>query len=1136
MRRRKRSCAASGTSCRRCSGRSVHHTTRGAPSHSSSTGRAPGSAPGRHAARPAKAASASAGAIHSRRTSSARSARLPGAAPGGTSAEARHSSRRRPDTPSRHSVRTMASRLYHASCGSTARVCTSCASVRPSGSAVCAGSCARSSSSGRRTRSSKNAASGTSARMASTRSVHSMRLGQPRPAGEQQRDQRRRHQAAAQVVGDLPARQRRDRGGRGREPAEELPVAADPAVAPRHVGGVARRRLLDHLHVRQQPGAGVAAFEQVVAEHPVGRQPLAERALEGVDVVDALADERALAEHVLVDVGDGARVGVDAGVAAVQPGVARAPARRQAGADARLQDAVALGHHVGAARVGGEARPVERVRHRRHELRRGVARQLRVGVERDDVAHVAEHAGVADDVREALARPGAGAAAQQRVEVAELAALPLLAHPHPVDGVPAPRPVEQEEGRSGLVVAVVVALRRVLRVERRDARGGVRHQFVVARHVLGGRVAEVGQQAEVQVRVAVGEEAHLERLDQLVDAGDAADERRHHDQRARAAGDAERVVHARQHARHDEQRRRPVDEAERELAGGQQQQQRERQRLPPAQVERRGDLGQQPGGEQHGEAGRRAAVDEQRPARDAAPPDGVQRQARPGGGLQRRAPAADEVVADVVQPLLVGRRRGAHRRRRPRGAPGGARRGGRRRQCHRVLRDLGLRCLRDARQRLDGVAVAVAGAEVHLRVDAGRVAAQRLLDGRQRLDEVAPVHRAEQAQAADAVGDRDLVGRLLLALGVDALLDGRAALAQALFEPGQRQRQRRALALQPARELGHEGARQRRLGARHVGDEEDELARRLLGRLQHAQRPLRGEVAVAEAGGDERADAAQVLDQRQPEHDGNRPQLAEPQRLHALVGGDEARQRAAREPAVAVRDHLQRQRVDARLAGLRGVRGRAGDGAAPAAGRVRLVGRRLRRRRLAEQARQLAAVALREVAPRGAHLLLDEIEVVEQPFGRRRHAPLGGGGGGELAVDADQHALVVGQPGEQPVGQRLVGDAVAGGQAAGMLRHLLGAVELGAQRLVAHRGARRLRLGSQPVEPALGGVREGRGDVGGGGRRTGHLEQALRFVGGKRSAGRTTRPATLPRHPAAPRPGCRAFVAVPAAAACCGAA
>ena len=66
-----------------------------------------------------------------------------------------------------------------------------------------------------------------------------------------------------------------------------------------------------------------------MAEDAVLREPPADRLLERVDVVDPLADERAFAEHVLVDVGDGAGVRVDARLAGEQPREPR-PARRWA--------------------------------------------------------------------------------------------------------------------------------------------------------------------------------------------------------------------------------------------------------------------------------------------------------------------------------------------------------------------------------------------------------------------------------------------------------------------------------------------------------------------------------------------------------------------------------------------------------------------------------------------------------------------------------------------------------------------------------------------------------------------------------------------------------------------------------------
>ena len=385
---------------------------------------------------------------------------------------------------------------------------------------------------------------------------------QHRPAQQQQRGEGGRREAAPQVVEDLPARQRRQRvlhghrmptawcgtgrqAQRGQEPRDDLPVAADPAVAAAHVGVVARRRILEQLHVADQSRACVAALQQVVAEDAVFRQAPAQHPLEGVDVVDALADERTLVEQVLIDVGDCARVGVDARVAAEQPRVACACGAGQADADTGLQNAVAPDH----ARCRGfaaEAWPVQRMGHRADELPRRVARQLRVGVERDDVAHAPQQRRVADDQREAIGWPRLLVAAQQRVQVRELAALALVAHPHPVARVPAARAVEQEES---------IGIRRARRlgpvfvVQRLDLLPRMAQQCVVAGQRLLRRIVEVGEQAEVQLCVAVGHEAHFQCVDQIVDALLAAQHRRHHHQRARRRRNAEREVHARQRAR-----------------------------------------------------------------------------------------------------------------------------------------------------------------------------------------------------------------------------------------------------------------------------------------------------------------------------------------------------------------------------------------------------------------------------------------------------------------------------------------------------------------------------------------------------------------------------------------------------------
>ena len=55
-----------------------------------------------------------------------------------------------------------------------------------------------------------------------------------------------------------------------------------------------------------------------MAQDPILGKAIVERALECVDVVDSLTDERTLAEHILVNVGHGTRIGIDARVSAVQ--------------------------------------------------------------------------------------------------------------------------------------------------------------------------------------------------------------------------------------------------------------------------------------------------------------------------------------------------------------------------------------------------------------------------------------------------------------------------------------------------------------------------------------------------------------------------------------------------------------------------------------------------------------------------------------------------------------------------------------------------------------------------------------------------------------------------------------------------
>ncbi len=155
------------------------------------------------------------------------------------------------------------------------------------------------------------------------------------------------------------------------EPAGKLPIAANPAVAAAHVGAVASRIVLVQRHIAQQPGAGVTSFEKVMAEDAVLGKSAAQSLLEGLNVIDSLADERPFAEDILVDIRGDTRVRVDARFPTIESGIARAVRPRHADRHARLQNAVTF---ADPALVWVVARAIERVRHGADKLPRCIAR------------------------------------------------------------------------------------------------------------------------------------------------------------------------------------------------------------------------------------------------------------------------------------------------------------------------------------------------------------------------------------------------------------------------------------------------------------------------------------------------------------------------------------------------------------------------------------------------------------------------------------------------------------------------------------------------------------------------------------------------------------------------------------------
>ena len=165
------------------------------------------------------------------------------------------------------------------------------------------------------------------------------------------------------------------------------------------------------------------------------------------------------------------------------------------------------------------------------------------------------------------------------------------------------------------------------------------------------------------------------------------------------------------------------------------------------------------------------------------------------GPFKLRQPLVDQIEADVLGAFVAGD--GAHLGQTDRLA------------CHFALRQRAA-----SRDGLHGAAVVVPCGGVHPWVDAGGVLAQGLLDRAHALHELAPVHRIEDAQAADAVADGNLVGRLLLVLCVHQLLDGQIGLEKPLLEP--REWQGQAESLQPQRKLSDERTGHGWVGSRHV--------------------------------------------------------------------------------------------------------------------------------------------------------------------------------------------------------------------------------------------------------------------------------------------------------------------------------
>ncbi len=472
-----------------------------------------------------------------------------------------------------------------------------------------------------------------------------------------------------------------------------------------------------------------------MAEQGVLRDTVVDAARKCIDIIDAFAHKDALAKEVLVNVRDGVGVQVQpapAGIDAGEPGEADAAWMHF---HTGLQHGIARDDAVLVVEHGA----VQRVRQGADQPASGARRDDGVGIQGDHKAGGTQQA--CDLSGGALGHKGGiGGAAQVPVELVQLAALALPAHPDALGLIPQTPAMQQDKAlhRRCIVTAVGAG---IARVEGRDRLVGIGQQARVLGARLAVGVAEIAQQREKEPRLRIAQIVHLQLLDQMVHVAVAADQRGHSHQRLVLGGDrllefelgqaigrrylGDDAIH--QAARGDQHWRDEHQDGDDQGDGG--------ERLVPGNTggRRYSHGGQRIEGQGH--QGYGAQI--QRRGVPAGP--AAQAFARAGPVAEHRlqglAAGTDQVGADVargldgISDLSGGLRLGYSRRGHPSLLP-----------------------VRFQREFLDLLPVQIAGLEIHAGIETGGVLAQDRLVRADLLEKGLPVGIRDGAQPRDDVG------------------------------------------------------------------------------------------------------------------------------------------------------------------------------------------------------------------------------------------------------------------------------------------------------------------------------------------------------------------------------------------------
>ena len=253
----------------------------------------------------------------------------------------------------------------------------------------------------------------------------------------------------------------------------------------------------------------------------------------------------------------------------------------------------------------------------------------------------------------------------------------------------------------------------------------------------------------------------------------------------------------------------------------------------------------------------------------------------------------------------------------------------------------------------------------------------------------------------------------------DDLVGGGSHGSQTFVQPGERRCHLRILIAQTLDQLNGEGPRHRFLidapqdGLRRFGlmaaDAQQTVGQgvRRLTRGPLVHEPLRR--------------AAQILHQHDSQRDRDRPELADRQRLHALIGLHEPAQHLRLEAAVGMRDERPGHSENARVTLQWPVR----------------------------EFGQPAVKSARQIVADLANLFLRDIEVIDQPLGRRGDSAFFADRRGGGSIRFEQHPAVVPQPVRQPSASATPGrDLLSPREALGVLLEALDAEEFRTNRFV----------------------------------------------------------------------------------------